>query len=101
MGINELVKAADELGIEIHRTERDDTAIANQFFGAAEKVVGLTERGVAIFAPQLDKLLQKYQKVGSKIGRTAENVGNNLGKSRNSSLSTTEFYGDCFIRHGS
>ncbi len=79
-GINELVKAADELGIEIHRTERDDTAIANQFFGAAEKVVGLTERGVAIFAPQLDKLLQKYQKVGSKIGGTAENVGNNLGK---------------------
>ncbi|EIK5258247.1 enterohemolysin EhxA [Escherichia coli] len=80
VGINELVKAADELGIEIHRTERDDTAIANQFFGAAEKVVGLTERGVAIFAPQLDKLLQKYQKVGSKIGGTAENVGNNLGK---------------------
>ncbi|KAA0621139.1 hypothetical protein E2K71_23285, partial [Escherichia coli] len=28
-----------------------------------------------MFAPQLDKLLQKYQKVGSKIGGTAENVG--------------------------
>ncbi len=64
VGINELVKAADELGIEIHRTERDDTAIANQFFGTAEKVLGLTERGVAIFAPQLIKLLQKYQNVG-------------------------------------
>lgn len=54
--------------------------LQTSFFGAAEKVVGLTERGVAIFAPQLDKLLQKYQKVGSKIGGTAENVGNNLGK---------------------
>ncbi|MFP1464075.1 hypothetical protein ACLB1E_35970 [Escherichia coli] len=37
VGINELVKAADELGIEIHRTERDDTAIANQFFGTSRK----------------------------------------------------------------
>ncbi|ASL56744.1 hypothetical protein FORC44_p284 (plasmid) [Escherichia coli] len=38
MGINELVKAADELGIEIHRTERDDTAIANQFLVQQKKL---------------------------------------------------------------
>lgn len=37
VGINELVKAADELGIEIHRTERDDTAIANQFLVQQKK----------------------------------------------------------------
>ncbi|EHE2503105.1 RTX toxin hemolysin HlyA, partial [Escherichia coli] len=33
-----------------------------------------------IFAPQLDKLLQKYQKAGNKLGGSAENIGDNLGK---------------------
>lgn len=35
---------------------------------------------MAIFAPQLDKLLQKYQKAGNKLGGSAENIGDNLGK---------------------
>ncbi|OQM39580.1 RTX family hemolysin [Citrobacter braakii] len=78
--LNELVKTADELGIEVQYDQRNGTAITQQVFGTAEKLIGLTERGVAIFAPQLDKLIQKYQKAGNKLGGGAENIGNTLGK---------------------
>ncbi|NBL78710.1 RTX family hemolysin [Proteus sp. G2672] len=78
--LNDLVKAADELGIEVQYEEKDSTEIAKQFFGTGEKLLGLTERGVAIFAPQLDKLLQKYPNVGNKLGGSAENLGSHLGK---------------------
>ncbi|EPC9245589.1 RTX toxin hemolysin HlyA [Shigella flexneri] len=78
--LNDLVRTADELGIEVQYDEKNSTAITKQVFGTAEKLIGLTERGVAIFAPQLDKLLQKYQKAGNKLGGSAENIGDNLGK---------------------
>ncbi|STE42723.1 hemolysin A [Escherichia coli] len=78
--LNDLVRTADELGIEVQYDEKNGTAITKQIFGTAEKLIGLTERGVAIFAPQLDKLLQKYQKAGNKLGGSAENIGDNLGK---------------------
>ncbi|EFF0624548.1 RTX toxin hemolysin HlyA [Escherichia coli] len=78
--LNDLVRTADELGIEVQYDEKNGTAITKQVFGTAEKLIGLTERGVAIFAPQLDKLLQKYQKAGNKLGGSAENIGDNLGK---------------------
>lgn len=78
--LNDLVRTADELGIEVQYDEKNGTAITKQVFGTAEKLIGLTERGVTIFAPQLDKLLQKYQKAGNKLGGSAENIGNNLGK---------------------
>ncbi len=78
--LNDLVRTADELGIEVQYDEKNGTAITKQVFGTAEKLIGLTERGVTIFAPQLDKLLQKYQKVGNKSGGSAENIGDNLGK---------------------
>ncbi|EIT0498787.1 RTX toxin hemolysin HlyA [Escherichia coli] len=78
--LNDLVRTADELGIEVQYDEKNGTAITKQVFGTAEKLIGLTERGVAIFAPQFDKLLQKYQKAGNKLGGSAENIGDNLGK---------------------
>ncbi|EJL4130146.1 RTX toxin hemolysin HlyA [Escherichia coli] len=78
--LNDLVRTADELGIEVQYDEKNGTAITKQVFGTAEKLIGLTERGVTIFAPQLDKLLQKYQKAGNKLGGSAENIGDNLGK---------------------
>lgn len=78
--LNDLVRTADELGIEVQYDEKNATAITKQVFGTAEKLIGLTERGVTIFAPQLDKLLQKYQKAGNKLGGSAENIGDNLGK---------------------
>lgn len=78
--LNDLVRTADELGIEVQYDEKNGTAITKQVFGTAEKLIGLTERGVTIFAPQLDKLLQKYQKAGNKLGGSTENIGDNLGK---------------------
>ncbi|EFH6757582.1 RTX toxin hemolysin HlyA [Escherichia coli] len=78
--LNDLVRTADELGIEVQYDEKNGTAITKQVFGTAEKLIGLTERGVTIFAPQLDKLLQKYQKAGNILGGGAENIGDNLGK---------------------
>lgn len=78
--LNDLVRTADELGIEVQYDEKNGTAITKQVFGTAEKLIGLTERGVTIFAPQLDKLLHKYQKAGNKLGGSAENIGDNLGK---------------------
>ncbi len=41
--LNDLVKAADELGIEVQYEEKDSTEIAKQFFGTGEKLLGLTE----------------------------------------------------------
>ncbi|CTT78409.1 hemolysin A [Escherichia coli] len=78
--LNDLVRTADELGIEVQYDEKNGSAITKQVFGTAEKLIGLTERGVTIFAPKLDKLLQKYQKAGNKLGGSAENIGDNLGK---------------------
>ncbi|EFN8783628.1 Hemolysin, plasmid [Escherichia coli] len=78
--LNDLVRTADELGIEVQYDEKNGTAITKQAFGTAEKLIGLTERGVTIFGPQLDKLLQKYQKAGNTLGGSAENIGDNLGK---------------------
>ncbi len=91
--LNDLVRTADELGIEIQYDEKNGTAITKQVFGTAEKLIGLTERGVIIFAPQLDKLLQKYQKAGNKLGGSAENIGDNLGKA-GSVLSTFQNFLD-------
>lgn len=78
--LNDLVKTADKLGIEVQYDERNGTAITREMFGTAEKLIGLTERGVAIFAPQLDKFIQNYQKTGNKSGGSAENIGDTLGK---------------------
>lgn len=78
--LNDLVRTADELGIEIQYDEKNGTAITKQVFGTTEKLIGLSERGVIIFAPQLDKLLQKYQKIGNKLGNNGEHISDNLGK---------------------
>lgn len=93
--LNDLVRTADELGIEVQYDEKNGTAITKQVFGTAEKLIGLTERGVTIFAPQLDKLLQKYQKAGNKLGGSAENIGDNLGKARQCTVNVSKFSGYC------
>lgn len=62
--LNELIKSADTLGIEVQNQEQNPTAIANQLLDTTGKLLGVTERGVIIFAPQLDNLMQKYNKTG-------------------------------------
>ncbi|EEY3529624.1 TPA: RTX family hemolysin [Escherichia coli] len=78
--LNELIKSADTLGIEVQNQEQNPTAIANQLLDTTGKLLGVTERGVIIFAPQLDNLMQKYNKTGGGAGGNAENIGNSLGK---------------------
>ncbi|EFN8552661.1 RTX toxin hemolysin A, partial [Escherichia coli] len=89
--LNELIKSADTLGIEVQNQEQNPTAIANQLIDTAGKLLGVTERGVIILAPQLDNLMQKYNKTGGGPGGNAENIGNSLGKA-GSILSTIQSF---------
>ncbi|BFU59324.1 MULTISPECIES: RTX family hemolysin [Rodentibacter] len=82
--LNELVKAADDLGIEVHRSEKNSTALAKEIFGTGEQLLGLTERGLALFAPTIDKLLSKYN-----FSNSAGNLANHTSKAA-SVLSTLQ-----------
>lgn len=88
--LNEFIRAADELGIEIQYDNKNGAAIAEQLVGTTEKLLGLTERGVAIFAPKLDELIQKHKKIGGSLGG-AEDIGKTLGQA-GSVLSTIKSF---------
>lgn len=92
----EFLQAADKLGIEVQKDEKNSEDITNQVFGTADKLIGLTEKGVVIFAPQLDKLIQKYQTTGNGFGGSAENLGNNLDKARGILSTIQNFIGTTF-----
>ncbi|EKZ9216926.1 RTX family hemolysin [Vibrio parahaemolyticus] len=94
--ITEFLQAADKLGIEVQKDEKNSEDIINQVFGTAEKLIGLTEKGVVIFAPQLDKLIQKYQTTGNAFGGSAENLGNNLDKASGILSTIQNFIGTAF-----
>ncbi|TOG57389.1 hypothetical protein CGI98_23630, partial [Vibrio parahaemolyticus] len=51
---------------------------------------------VVIFAPQLDKLIQKYQTTGNGFGGSAENLGNNLDKASGILSTIQNFIGTAF-----
>lgn len=81
-GLNGLLKAAEELGIEVHREERDGIAIAKSAFGVGEQLLGLTERGLMLSAPQLDKLLKNHPKLSQNIGDSSEKILGNVGNAK-------------------
>ncbi|TOL88636.1 hemolysin, chromosomal, partial [Vibrio parahaemolyticus] len=58
--------------------------------------MGLTEKGVVIFAPQLDKLIQKFQTTGNGFGGSAENLGNHLDKASGILSTIQNFIGTAF-----
>ncbi|MDH3003097.1 RTX family hemolysin [Pasteurella multocida] len=91
--LNELIKAADDLGIEVHRSEKDQTALAKELFGTAEKLLGFSERGIALFAPQLDKLLNKNQKLSKAFGNSSSKLGDTVSKTKSAIATIQSFLG--------
>lgn len=58
--LNELIKAADELGIARLQEDANNVESAKKSIDTVEKLLSFTQTGVAVSAKKLDELLQKY-----------------------------------------
>ncbi|WGE52884.1 RTX family hemolysin [Actinobacillus equuli] len=81
-GLKGLLDAAEALGIEVQREEKDGVATAYSAFGVGEQFIGLTERGLTLFLPQLDNFLKKHPKFSKSIGDSSEKVLGNVGNAK-------------------
>ncbi|MDY4281373.1 MAG: RTX family hemolysin [[Pasteurella] mairii] len=81
-GFFDLAKAAEELGIQVKYIDRNDLEIAHKSLGVTDQFLGLTERGLTLFAPQLDKFLQQHSKISNVVGSSTGDTVNKLAKSQ-------------------
>ena len=82
-GLFDVVQAIADLDIEVEFIDQNKLAIAQKTFATAEQFLGITERGLTLFLPQLDNFLQKHNKVSQAVGGSAESA---LGKVVNGQL---------------
>ena len=78
-GLFDLLKAAKGLDIEVQKVEPNEIATAKAALNTTQKLFGLTQRGIVLFAPQLDQLLNSNPKISESLG-SAANISKNLGK---------------------
>ncbi|EFL78275.1 RTX family hemolysin [Actinobacillus pleuropneumoniae] len=81
-GFFDLVKAAEELGIQVKYVNRNELEVAHKSLGTADQFLGLTERGLTLFAPQLDQFLQKHSKISNVVGSSTGDAVSKLAKSQ-------------------
>lgn len=91
--LKELIDASQELGISIKSGSAID--ITNKFLGAADKLLTLTDDGIALSAKYLDNFLQQ---ASNNSGLTSEKIRAGLGKGSSiihalQSLLSTSFSG--------
>lgn len=86
--LNELIKAADELGIARLQEDANNIESAKKSIDTVEKLLSFTQTGVAVSAKKLDELLQKYSssQLAKSLGSSA-NIDSKLTKT-NQILST-------------
>ncbi|MBD4684597.1 hypothetical protein GUG36_02775, partial [Xanthomonas citri pv. citri] len=75
-------KAAEELGIQVKYVNRNELEVAHKSLGTADQFLGLTERGLTLFAPQLDQFLQKHSKISNVVGSSTGDAVSKLAKSQ-------------------
>ncbi|PNK61709.1 hemolysin [Psychrobacter sp. FDAARGOS_221] len=73
-GLKEIIDSANQLGIEVQREGKDGVAIAKNSVATAESILGFSQRGLVIFAPQLENLLKKNSHVYNTIGSVAGTI---------------------------
>lgn len=90
--LNNLIRAADELGIVRLQEESNGVETAKHALDLSNKLLSFTKTGIAISATKLDELLKKHS--GSKLPnslQSANNINNQLGKA-SSILSTLDSF---------
>lgn len=92
--LNDLIKAADELGIVSRKEEADHVETAQKSLDTANKLLSFTQTGIAISAKKLDEILKKHPSNKLAQGlKSAENINGKLGQSGNVLATLTSFLG--------